>query len=109
MFMRFRGGGVGHRYARAFEHQLGETDETDDLVVDDEDDVPIPEANLAGSGSESEVQTDSEGDGTEGSEDDEEEGDGDEGYDSNEGDEDLGAEDGDVQDDPDEDAQYADM
>ncbi|KZP03324.1 hypothetical protein FIBSPDRAFT_1055351 [Athelia psychrophila] len=109
MFMRFRGGGVGHRYARAFEHQLGEMAEMDELVVEDEDDTPIPEANAAGPGSDSEGQTDSEGDDPEGGEEDEEESDGDEGYDSNEGDQGLGAEDGDEHDDPDEDAQYAGM
>ncbi|KZP19907.1 hypothetical protein FIBSPDRAFT_892299 [Athelia psychrophila] len=109
MYMRFRGGGVGHRYARPSEHLLGETDE---LIVEDKDDVLLPEANLAGAGSDSEAHTDSEGDVPEGSEeDDDDDDDGDEGYDSNEADQGLGAEDGDGegQDDPHEDEQYADM
>lgn len=107
MFMRFRGGGVGHQYARGFEHQLGETDGADELIIEDEDDVP--EANIAGPASDSDAHTDSEGEEFEGSDEDEEEADGDEGYDSNEGDQGLGAEDGDEQDDLYEDGQYADM
>lgn len=121
--MRFRGGGVGHRYARAFEHQLGELSKLEELEVDEEADVmPMTEAIPAQPGRQlgDETRTDSEGE-DEHSEDededeneddgdeDEEDSEDDEGYDSNDEDEGLGAEDGEAQDDPYEDGLYADM